>query len=629
MKGGGVSSYSFPAKRGWRGGAIAVLGLVILSMLVPLGFLLGLHNNFLSSVPDTNEDRNSSPVGDSKEFGNHNRLEQNESSDKVKDDKAAHVDDLLKRFAPPIIKGGTELSGKGTSNEAVEKNAPHLTKDVKQEPFELHKDMQKTSSDTKNEVTVAGGVIEHREDVGRDETKKSCELEFGSYCLWCQEHKEEMKDSMVKKLKDQLYVARAYFPIVAKLPTQQKFSRDMKQNIQEFEKMLSEATTDADLPPHVDQKLRRMGEILTKSRTFQMDCNYVDKKLRQILDLSEDEAHFHMKQSAFLYELAVQTMPKSHHCLSMRLTVEYFRSHSLDMDLLPTEKHFNPNLHHYIILSKNILSSSVVINSTVMHSKESQNQVFHVVTDGENYYAMKLWFYMNSYKEATVHVLNIEDIDLGYHEKVIPQELSLPEEYRIILHKNTQYISLFGHTHFLLPDIFSKLKKVVILDDDVVVQRDLSPLWSLQMGGKVNGAVHFCDIKMSQLKGYFGETSYSNKDSCTWMSGLNIVDLVKWRELNLTETYRKLLQSKNGMGSFPANLLTFHDQVYGLDSSWAVSGLGHNYGVNAVAIDKAAVLHYNGKMKPWLELGIRNYKARWKKYLKRADQYMGECNVNT
>ncbi|KAL5709170.1 hypothetical protein ACHQM5_019888 [Ranunculus cassubicifolius] len=47
--------------------------------------LLGLHNNFLSSVPDTNEDRNSSLVGDSKGFGNHNRLEQNQNEppDKV------------------------------------------------------------------------------------------------------------------------------------------------------------------------------------------------------------------------------------------------------------------------------------------------------------------------------------------------------------------------------------------------------------------------------------------------------------------------------------------------------------------------------------------------------------------
>lgn len=51
MKGGGgggsgASAYGFPAKRRWRGLVIGVLGLVILSMLVPLVFLLGLYNGF-------------------------------------------------------------------------------------------------------------------------------------------------------------------------------------------------------------------------------------------------------------------------------------------------------------------------------------------------------------------------------------------------------------------------------------------------------------------------------------------------------------------------------------------------------------------------------------------------------
>ena len=82
-----------------------------------------------------------------------------------------------------------------------------------------------------------------------DESGKQCELKFGSYCIWSREHKEEMKDSMVKKLKDQLFVARAYFPTIAKLPAQDKLSRELKQNIQELEKIFSESTTDADLPP--------------------------------------------------------------------------------------------------------------------------------------------------------------------------------------------------------------------------------------------------------------------------------------------------------------------------------------------------------------------------------------------
>jgi hypothetical protein len=32
-------------------------------------------------------------------------------------------------------------------------------------------------------------------------------------------------------------------------------------------------------------------------------------------------------------------------------------------------------------------------------------------------------------------------------------------------------------------------------------------------------------------------------------------------------------------------------------------GLGHDYGISRVDIEKAAALHYNGVMKPWLDLG--------------------------
>lgn len=45
MKGGGGS---YPGKRRWRCLVIGVLFLVVLSMLVPLVFLLGLYNGFHS-----------------------------------------------------------------------------------------------------------------------------------------------------------------------------------------------------------------------------------------------------------------------------------------------------------------------------------------------------------------------------------------------------------------------------------------------------------------------------------------------------------------------------------------------------------------------------------------------------
>ncbi|GJU92525.1 probable galacturonosyltransferase 7 isoform X1 [Tanacetum coccineum] len=233
------------------------------------------------------------------------------------------------------------------------------------------------------------------------------------------------------------------------MPKLDQFSQEMKQNIQEFERILSESSYDPELPPQVEKKLLKMETTITKAKAATVDCNNVDKKLRQLADLTEDEANFHMKQSAFLYQLAFQTTPKSLHCLSMRLTA-------------------------------------------------AGKQVFHVFT--------------NTYKDATLQVLNIKD-------------LNLPE-------------GVFSDWHYALPKIFPTLKKIVVLDDDIVVQRDLSELWSLDMGGKVIGAMEFCAVKLGAIKSYLGNEKY-DANSCTWMSGLNIsIDLGQWRKERLLEAIK-------------------------------------------------------------------------------------------
>lgn len=171
-----------------------------------------------------------------------------------------------------------------------------------------------------------------------------------------------------------------------------------------------------------------------------------------------------------------------------------------------------------------------VIDVGSCNVQEGENQVFHVLTDGENYYSMKLWFLRNSYKQATVQVLNIEDLNLYDQDKETPSHLSLSEEFRVSFHSGenpsrtytrTQYMSVFSHSHYLLPKIFHALEKLVVLDDDIVVQRDLSALWSLDLEGKVNGALQFCEVRLAQLKNYLGE-NISDGNSCAWMSGVTL-----------------------------------------------------------------------------------------------------------
>ncbi|KAL0923157.1 hypothetical protein M5K25_007202 [Dendrobium thyrsiflorum] len=673
----GYSAAVPPCKRRWRGPTVVVGALVFFSLLVPLAFLLGFHNRFPSGF--LADDR--LPLETS--FGSNGRVDSVQESF---DNPYSRIDKIIKKFEVSPIKEIADKEAmrpadstvytkddalslgkpvpsshkKDSTYQSHPKNAVspfhsqfHLnnpTSPIKKEDYNSHPKAMPTPQIAKEELTPSINTKENVGGIGKghlevpavDDTKKSCQLEFGSYCLWSTEHKETMKDSMVKRLKDQLFVARAYYPSIAKLKAQENLSSELKQNIQDHEKILSDAISDADLPPFVTKKIRKMDETIAKAKQCSIDCSNVDRKLRQILDLAENEAHFHMKQSAFLYNLGVQTMPKSLHCLFMRLTVEWFGSSSEDRGL-HSQKIGDPSFRHYVVFSRNVLAASVTINSTVMNSEATENMVFHLITDKQNYYAMKYWFSRYSFKKAFIHVINIDKFKIGRpHSLALPQ-LSLSEEFRITMHNMnksstvpmiTEYMSVFGHSHFLLAEIFKNLKRVVVLDDDMVVQQDLSPLWNLDMEGKVVGAVESCGMTLDHLKAYMPRNKY-DPDSCVWMSGLNVVDLAKWRERNVTGIYNKFI-SKMKITSeaswrasmLPASLLAFQNLVYPLDSSWTLSGLGYDYRISAAAVKDAATLHYNGNMKPWLELGIPIYKRHWKKFLKKGDRFMNDCNVN-
>lgn len=164
---------------------------------------------------------------------------------------------------------------------------------------------------------------------------------------------------------------------------------------------------------------------------------------------------------------------------------------------------------------------------------------------------MVLWFVRNAYQEVAIRVINVEKLDQQLQDLDNRALLLLPLEFRASIPVNdgqstfntkTEYFSTFSHSHYLLPQIFPKLKKIIVLDEDVVVQKDLTALWSLDLEGKVNGATQSCDLTLGQVRSFLGDNDNLNKNSCSWMSGLNLIDLSRWRELDLTKTYRRFLK---------------------------------------------------------------------------------------
>ncbi|XP_062161153.1 probable galacturonosyltransferase 4 isoform X2 [Alnus glutinosa] len=457
-------------------------------------------------------------------------------------------------------------------------------------------------------------------------------------------------DARVRQLKDQLIRARVYLSLSA-TRSNPHFTREIRGRMKEVQRALGDASKDSELPRNAYEKLKAMEQTLVKGKQIQDDCAAMVKKLRAMLLSAEDQLRVHRKQNVFLSQLTAKTLPKGLHCLPLRLTTEYYTLNSSQQDFPNQENLEDPQLYHYALFSDNVLAAAVVVNSTVTHAKHPSKHVFHIVTDRLNYAAMRMWFLVNPPGKSTIQVQNIEEftwLNASYSPvlKQLGSQSMIDYYFRAhransdsnLKYRNPKYLSILNHLRFYLPEIFPKLNKVLFLDDDVVVQKELTALWSLDLKGNVNGAVETCGENFHRFDRYL---NFSNPlisrnfdpHACGWAYGMNIFDLEEWKRQNITGVYhswQKLNHDRQlwKLGTLPPGLITFWKRTYPLDRSWHVLGLGYNPSVNQKEIERAAVVHFNGNLKPWLEISIPKYRNYWTRYIDYDHTYLRECNIN-
>uniref|UniRef100_A0A0D9XFZ6 Protein kinase domain-containing protein n=1 Tax=Leersia perrieri TaxID=77586 RepID=A0A0D9XFZ6_9ORYZ len=460
---------------------------------------------------------------------------------------------------------------------------------------------------------------------------------LGKYSIWRKENENENSDSTVRLMRDQIIMARVY-SVLAKSKNKNDLYQELQTRIKESQRAVGEATTDSDLHHSAPEKIRVMGQLLSKAREDVYDCKAVTQRLRAMLQSADEQVRSLKKQSTFLSQLAAKTIPNSIHCLSMRLTIDYYLLPLENRKFPRSENLENPELYHYALFSDNVLATSVVVNSTIMNAKEPEKHVFHLVTDKLNFGAMNMWFLLNPPGKATIHVENVDEfkwLNSSYCPVLRQLESAAMKEYYFkadrpttlsagssnLKYRNPKYLSMLNHLRFYLPQVYPKLDKILFLDDDIVVQKDLTGLWDVDLNGKVNGAVETCGESFHRFDKYL---NFSNPhiarnfdpNACGWAYGMNIFDLKEWKRKDITGIYHRW-QTMNEdrvlwkLGTLPPGLLTFYKLTHPLDKSWHVLGLGYNPSIDRSEIDNAAVVHYNGNMKPWLELAMTKYRPYW------------------
>ncbi|XP_057499360.1 polygalacturonate 4-alpha-galacturonosyltransferase-like [Actinidia eriantha] len=495
-------------------------------------------------------------------------------------------------------------------------------------------------------------VIVKLENAAIERSKSVDSAVLGKYSIWRKENENENSDSTVHMMRDQMIMARVYISI-ANMKNKHDLAQELQNRLKESQRALGEVTADADLPRSAPEKIKAMGQLLSKAREQMFDCRLVTGKLRAMLQSADEQVRSLKKQSTFLSQLAAKTISNGIHCLSMRLTIDYYLLPLEKIKFPKSENLENLKLYHYALFSDNVLAASVVVNSTIMNAKEPEKHVFHLVTDKLNFGAMNMWFLLNPPGKATIHVENVDEfkwLNSSYCPVLRQLESAAMKEYYFkadhpttagssnLKYRNPKYLSMLNHLRFYLPQVYPKLDKILFLDDDIVVQKDLTGLWSVNLRGKVNGAVETCGASFHRFDKYlnFSNPHIARKfdpNACGWAYGMNIFDLNEWKKKDITGIYHKWQNMNEDrvlwkLGTLPPGLITFYGLTHPLEKSWHVLGLGYNPSIDRSEIENAAVIHYNGNMKPWLELAMTKYWSYWIKYIKFDHPYVRRCNLS-
>ncbi|CAM0875396.1 unnamed protein product [Alopecurus aequalis] len=492
------------------------------------------------------------------------------------------------------------------------------------------------------------------ENAGIERSKAVDSAVLGKYSLWRRENENEKADANVRLMRDQMIMARIY-SVLAKSRDKLDLYQELLSRIKESQRSLGEATADAELPKSAAERAKAMGQVLSKARDQLYDCKAITQRLRAMLQSADEQVRSLKKQSTFLSQLAAKTIPNGIHCLSMRLTIDYYLLSPEKRKFPKSENLEDPDLYHYALFSDNVLAASVVVNSTIMNAKEPEKHVFHLVTDKLNFGAMNMWFLLNPPGDAAIHVENVDDfkwLNSSYCPVLKQLESAAMKEYYFkadrqktlsagssnLKYRNPKYLSMLNHLRFYLPQVYPKLNKILFLDDDIVVQKDLTGLWEVDLNGNVNGAVETCGESFHRFDKYLNFSNPNiaenfDPNACGWAYGMNMFDLEEWKKKDITGIYHRWQTMNENrllwkLGTLPPGLMTFYKLTHSLDKSWHVLGLGYNPTVEHAEIDSAAVIHYNGNMKPWLEIAMIKYRPYWTKYINYEHSYVRGCKIS-
>ena len=184
-------------------------------------------------------------------------------------------------------------------------------------------------------------------------------------------------------------------------------------------------------------------------------------------------------------------------------------------------------------------------------------------------------------------------------------------------HRNIDYlVSPVSYYRYIIPELYPQLDKALYLDGDLVVNGSLEKLWDTDITDYLCAGAHDLWVENINYKPQIGFSS----DELYINAGVLLLNIPKMREEKI---YEKLCETTISLGK----QIQFQDQdIINIVCRGRVKELPERYNFtteNAIKHpeerDRAVIVHYTGKMKPWSIWDCPNPQSRlYFDYLKKT-----------
>ena len=250
--------------------------------------------------------------------------------------------------------------------------------------------------------------------------------------------------------------------------------------------------------------------------------------------------------------------------------------------------------------------TGVTIQSVLANCKHPEELHLHIINDGikeEN--KLKLKQVVNSF---------------GAHIEFITVDKNKLKELN-----REDYLGVQTYYRLLLPEVLPKVNKLIYLDSDLIIEKDIAGLWSYGFDKNIFLAVP--EAPVNQKAGI--ERLNIPKEFEYFIAGVLVIDCDKYRKQHVAKKvldYAMHNKEKLVSGDQDALNATMYNNWKAVPYEWDVCP--HFYfpdmigklGRDAVKKLRAdpAIIHYTGPVKPWHYLDIHPLKNRYWHYLEQT-----------